>query len=73
MVSEVYHFQDNKAAHREDLDLGLLIREDTGEGPTLCRSLLVSALIFQLNYKKEHGNKTTYRMDSRRHMRRICL
>ena len=50
MVSEVYHFQDNKAAHREDLDLGLLIREDTDEAPTLYRNLLVSALIFQLNY-----------------------
>lgn len=50
MVSEVSHFQDNKAAHREDLDLVLSIREDTDEDPTLCQNLLVSALIFQLNY-----------------------
>lgn len=50
MVSEVYHFQDNKAAHREDLDLVLSIREDTDEDPTPFRNLPVSALIFQLNY-----------------------
>lgn len=50
MVSVVSHFQDNKAAHREDLDLVLSIREDTDEDPILCRNPLVSALIFQLNY-----------------------
>ena len=48
MVSEVCHFQDNKAAHREDLDLVLSIREDTDEDPTLFRNLPVSALIFQI-------------------------
>lgn len=50
MASVVSHFQDNKAVHREDLDLVLSIREDTDEAPTLYRNLLVSALIFQLNY-----------------------
>lgn len=50
MVSVVSHFQDNKAVHREDLDLFFSIREDTDEDLTLFRNLLVSALIFQLNY-----------------------
>ncbi len=49
MASVVSHFQENRVAHREDLDLVLSIREDMAEDLTLCQSLLESDLIFQLN------------------------
>ena len=57
MVSAVSHFQDNKAVHREDLDLFFSIREDTDEDLTLFRNLLVSALIFQTKLLKKEYEK----------------
>lgn len=49
MVSEESHFQDNIADHLGGLDSVLSIHEDMDATPTPYRSLLESALIFQLN------------------------